>query len=290
MIAAALAAVTLPAQAQFTSLTGFGDSYADTGAAPGGAFRIIGTVLNVPGFYPCPSPLYSCRFTGSTNFVDSLQSIYGLPGLTNYSIGGARTDNTNTMPYLTKSYGFPYEPQQFSGTHFTNRDLIALSIGGNDLSEIVPSGSNAQQTTQIETAAANSARNAAAGVGQLVAAGARNIAWLSTGSSKWFPEPPGGITFSSPQRDAWADVYYQQTQQLLAPLARSGVRIFLFDFGILQERVNANPGLYGFTNAYNCEAGPPNTVSPPYTPSSVQTNFAGCFYENSVHPPALQWR
>ena len=76
---------------------------------------------------------------------------------------------------------------------------------------------------------------------------------------------------------------------MLAPLARSGVRIFLFDFGILQERVAANPGLYGFTNATNCEAGPPTTVSPPYTPISVQTNFAGCFYENSVHPtgPAM---
>ena len=38
---AALAAAMLPAQAQFVSLTGFGDSYADTGAGPGGAFRII---------------------------------------------------------------------------------------------------------------------------------------------------------------------------------------------------------------------------------------------------------
>ena len=199
------------------------------------------------------------------------------------------------MKYLTNSYGLPYELQQFanSGTHFTNRDLIALSIGGNDLSEIVPSGSNAaQQTTQIETAAATSARNAAAGVEQLVAAGARNIAWFSTGSSKWFPEQTlggGTFDFSSPQRDAWANTYYQQTQQLLAPLARSGVRIFLFDFGILEERVATNPGMYGFTSATNCEAGPPNTVSPPYTPASVRTNYAGCFYENSVHPtgPAM---
>ena len=125
-----------------------------------------------------------------------------------------------------------------------------------------------------------------------MAAGARNIAWLSTGSSKYFPESTlggGTFNFSAPQRDAWANTYYQQTQQLLAPLARSGVRIFLFDFGILQERVAANPGMYGFTNATNCEAGPPNTVSKPYTPSNVQTNYAGCFYENSVHPtgPAM---
>ena len=78
-IAAALAAAALPAQAQFVSLTGFGDSYADTGAAPGGAFRLI-RILSCPT--PCRNP--TCRFTGGTNFVDSLQSIYGLPAVTNY--------------------------------------------------------------------------------------------------------------------------------------------------------------------------------------------------------------
>ena len=75
-----LGAAILPAKAQFTALYGFGDSYADTGAAPGGAFQL--------GHLNC---IYSpnCTFTGSTTFVQSLQSIYGLPGMTNYSIGGA---------------------------------------------------------------------------------------------------------------------------------------------------------------------------------------------------------
>ena len=112
MIAAALAASVLPAQAQFTSITGFGDSYADTGTAPGGAFRLLGI--------PCPNdfPLPTCRFTGSTNFVDSLQSIYGLPGLTNYAIGGARTYNSNTLQGLSE--GFPYEVQQLASTERTS--------------------------------------------------------------------------------------------------------------------------------------------------------------------------
>ncbi len=272
-IAVALTAAALPAQAQFVSLTGFGDSYADTGAAPGGAFRLMG-----PAYYPnCPAPLNSCRFTGSTNFVDSLRSIYGLPGLTNYSIGGARTDNSNTIPQLNPGYGFTYELQQFaaSGTHFTDRDLIALSIGGNDLSAVVLSGSDAQKTVQIETAATTSAQRAVAGVEQLVGAGARNITWLSTGSSRWFPEPPGGQAFTNTQRDDWANTYYQQTQQLLAPLARSGVRIFMFNFGILQERIATDPGLYGFSSVPNCEAGPVGTAT---------QNVPNCFYENSVHP------
>ena len=38
---AVLGATLAPAQAQFTSLTDFGDSYADTGSAPGGAFRLL---------------------------------------------------------------------------------------------------------------------------------------------------------------------------------------------------------------------------------------------------------
>jgi outer membrane lipase/esterase len=276
-IVAGLAAAAPPAQAQFATITGFGDSYADTGSAPGGAFRMIGS----SPFWPCTGAYQSCRFTGATNFVDSLQSIYGLLTATNYSIGGARTDNTNTLyPYLPADRGFEYELQQFasSGTHFTGRDLIALSIGGNDLSAVVLSGSPDQQTAQIVEAATASAQRAVAGVEQLVGAGARNIAWLSTGSSKWFPEPPG--SFSTPQRDDWANTYYQQTQELLAPLARSGVRIFLFDFGILQARVSADPGRYGFTSATNCEVAP--------FPAPVQgiDVMPGCFYENSVHPSA----
>ena len=71
----------------------FGDSYADTGFAPGG-------VLRLPPFnFPCPNgpPLApTCRFTGGTTFVDSLQAIYHLPQATNYAFGGARTDTTNT--------------------------------------------------------------------------------------------------------------------------------------------------------------------------------------------------
>ncbi len=298
MIAAALAAATLPAQAQFTSLTGFGDSYADTGAAPGGAFRLIPSTYPPPGAYyhPCAQYYTSCEFTGSTNFVDSLRSIYGLPGLTNYSIGGARTDNTNTIPPLSSSYGLPYELNQFalSGTHFTNTDLIALSIGGNDMTAIDLSGLNtdAQKTALIEASAANSAKLAVAGVEQLVGAGARNIAWLSTGNSKYFPVPPSGVNgvnFTDPQRDAWANTYFQQTQQLLRPLAEDGVRIFLFNFGVLQDRIANNPGQYGFAGLYGFNG--LNILPTPVddrcqaVPSTPASNYVpNCFYYNAVHP------
>ncbi|NVO15750.1 MAG: autotransporter domain-containing protein [Rhodoplanes sp.] len=295
--AAALAATALPAQAQFASITGFGDSYADTGGAPGGAFRLANR--------PCIYAPY-CSFTGGTTFVQSLQSIYGLPGMTNYAIGGARTDNTNTLvalptiagdpssiaPINPPLGGFPYELWQLAvnGTRFTARDLIVLSIGGNDESYMTGADSIATVNARAILAAQNAVFGGIAvdgfvtgGAQQLVAAGARNIAWLGTGNSKWFPEPPNGTALSTTQRDAWANTYLEQTQLMLRPLALAGVRIFMFDFGVLQERVANNPGMYGFTSATNCEAG---SGTPGVTPGSVVVNKVGCFYQNSVHPTA----
>ena len=281
---AALAAAFAPAQAQFTGIYGFGDSYADTGAAPGGAFRIAGVGV-------CIANPALCRFTGGTAFVESLQAIYGLPTMTNYAIGGARTDNTNTLSNQANPLGppnplpvlpgFAYELQQLNanGVHFSKSDLIAISIGGNDLSAVASVGA-------IQADATASARRAVfggdvvsgfvtGGVSQMIASGANNIAWLSTGSTKYFPIPPtgvGGLVFTDPQRDEWANTYYQQLQQLLAPFSRSGVRVFLFNFAILQERIATNPVQYGFNANPTCQAsvgGPAN---------------ANCFYNNGVHP------
>jgi phospholipase/lecithinase/hemolysin len=172
--AAVLGATLAPAEAQFTSIFGFGDSYADTGAAPGGAFRIAGE--------PC-SYAPNCTFTGSTTFVQSLQAIYGLPTMTNYAIGGARTDNTNTFndkvpAPLNHVFGFSYELAQSAGLHYASSDLIALSIGGNDLSAI---NSNATPAA-IDGDAIASAQREVAGVQQMAAQGARNIVIFGTGS------------------------------------------------------------------------------------------------------------
>ena len=86
--------------------------------------------------------------------------------------------------------------------------------------------------------------------------------------------PPRSVT-------AWANTYYQQTQQLLAPLARSGVRIFLFNFGILQERIAANPGQYGFASAGGCQATLGVAGCLAASAGTVQNSF---FYFNTVHP------
>ena len=209
----------------FTGITGFGDSYADTGSAPGGAFRLLG--------FPCPAgpPTNpTCQFSQGTNFVDSLQSIYNLAPLTNYAIGGAQTGNTNVIPGLP---GFSQEVAAFvaSGHRFGSRDLIALSIGGNDQAQF----NSANSIAQIQALATTSASNAATGVQQLIALGAHNIAWVSPGNPFYFPAPFGDPATTPAQRAAWAHTYYQQVQQLLAPAARAGTRIFLFDYDSFEE-------------------------------------------------------
>lgn len=285
-------ATSVSAQAQFTGIYGFGDSYADTGAAPGGAFRLAGAPAGCQSL-PLPD---NCRFTGGTNFVETLQSIYGLRGLTNYAIGGALTDNTNTLnseiPGLVPPLpGFVYELARLAhdGGRFSSTDLVTVSIGGNDSSLLTSSVASA---TALGIAAAGRAVNGTgvaplsgtydgvtynnvvtSGVHQLVDAGARNIAWLSAGNSKYFPVPEGGGAIGDAARDAFAHTYYQQIQLLLRPMAQAGVRIFLFDFEILQARIYANPAQYGFAADPLCQQS-----SAPHSPT--------CFYQNAVHPTA----
>lgn len=269
-IACSANAAPLLAQTPFTSISGFGDSYADTGSAPGGTFRLLG--------FPCPAgpPTNpTCHFSNGTNFVDSLQSIYRLPPLTNYAFGGAQTGNTNVIPGLP---GFSQEIATVvgSGRRFGSLDLIALSIGGNDQAQF----NSTNTLAEIHNLAVTSANNATGGVQQLIGLGARNIAWVSPGNPFYFPAPFGDPALTFAQRTEWARTYFQQVQQLLAPAANAGTRIFLFDFETLQARIAANPGQYGFASASGCQftLGVPGCLA---ASSAVQNSY---FYWDNIHP------
>lgn len=273
--AAAIAGLANPAPllaqtTPFTSISGFGDSYTDTGSAPGGTFRLLG--------FPCPAgpPTNpTCHFSNGTNFVDSLQSIYRLPPLTNYAFGGAQTGNTNVIPGIP---GFAQEIATVaaSGRRFGALDLIALSIGGNDQAQF----NSTNTLSEIHNLAVASANNATGGVRQLIALGAHNIAWVSPGSPFYFPAPFGDPALTFAQREEWAKTYFQQVQQLLAPAANAGTRIFLFDFETLQARIAANPGQYGFASASGCQfsLGVPGCLG---ASSAVQNSY---FYWDNIHP------
>ena len=79
---AASALTATPAAAQrVDSITAFGDSYADDNNA-----------LQLGLIPPAFQPLYPTgRFSGGTNYVDTLSTILGVP-VQNFAIGGARAN------------------------------------------------------------------------------------------------------------------------------------------------------------------------------------------------------
>ncbi|HMI40031.1 MAG TPA: SGNH/GDSL hydrolase family protein, partial [Sphingomicrobium sp.] len=176
LAATALVAFASPAAAQRVDrIVAFGDSYADTG----NFFAFVGINPVTTGAYT------TGRFSGGTNYIDTLSQILSAP-VDNFAIGGALTYqfNTNTGPNL----GFPTEYGSFltggagatpfpavSGT-FDENDLLAVSIGGNDAriyqTGSVPLGIPVGTLAGAPAAGAASAAFAKAGLDLLVGAGA----------------------------------------------------------------------------------------------------------------------
>ena len=129
--ATALAAFSIgtPAAAQrVDEIIAFGDSYADDGNA-----------LQLAGINPATTVIYPTgRFTGGSNFNDTLSTLLGVP-VNNFAIGGALTNNANTSVGLP---GFTFEVASFAAggggvfptisPTFDANDLVTVSIGGND--------------------------------------------------------------------------------------------------------------------------------------------------------------
>ena len=219
---------------QFTRLTVFGDSYADWG-------NEMRAGSSVPA---------SGRFSAGLAMADVVQYHYGLPtsAVANYATGGAMSGGTNvgnlfgsTGPVLPGT-GTEIGVFLAAGGRFGPRDLVDITTaGGNDSVPILFNPTITQD--QMNTAARQTTANILSDVQQVVQAGARNIAILSVGDLSYLPAGAGN-----------ANVHYfqstltQMEQASLAPLARSGVRIFFFDLATLTQRVVANPSFYGFTN------------------------------------------
>jgi outer membrane lipase/esterase len=225
---------------QYQSLTIFGDSYADWGNA-----RSAGTLQAV-----FPSGPFG-RFSNGLSLGDELQYHYALatPSVANYAVAGATSGMTNVSDIIVPGAvpvlpGIAAEIQTFlaTGRRFGPTDLVAImTASGND---VVPILFNPAATPSQITAAANqSAANTLSNVQQLVGAGARNIAIVSNGDSSLLP-----IAFGNANVHSLYSQTISSTQASLAPLAHSGVRIFFFDLGALEQRLIQNPGLYGFTN------------------------------------------
>ena len=242
----AAAVTATPASAQHVDqIVAFGDSYADDG----NLFQLIGI--------PFPSVYSTGRFSGGTNYVDTLADILNVP-VDNFAIGGALTNNVNTngagIPGFTTEWmsflagGGPAAFPRVDGT-FDENDLVVISIGANDARFY-----ERNDGTLAGAAAAGtlSAAQAEVGLDALVAAGAPTISFLA-GDTSLLPDiandPEGQLV-----RRAYSDAFNTSIQGVLAGYAADGVIVHYLDGTALLGRIIADPTAYGLTSAGSCPA------------------------------------
>ena len=266
--ALALAAAATPASAQrVDNIVAFGDSYADTG----NLFKII-------GFNPAPLVYPTSRFSGGTNYIDTLSQILDVPA-EDFAIGGANTDNTNIngpgIPgfvtewnaYLAGGGGpFPTVP----GT-FDPGDLVTFSIGGNDARAYQKAGGS---LAGAPVAAQTSAAFAKAGLDALVNAGAQNISFLA-GNTAILPEVAGDSAAQA-VRNSFSTTFNTAMQGTLAGYAANGVTVHYLDLTLVGQQIAADPGAYGLTSTGACSPAPQCIGDSSYTNKFL-------FYVDNLH-------
>jgi outer membrane lipase/esterase len=250
--AAALAAAT-PASAQRVDrIVAFGDSYADDGN--------LWQLLGIP-----PNQIYpNGRFSDSTNFVDTMAQLLGVP-VDNFAIGGAFTGNGNIngpgIPGFITEYqsflagGGPAAFPQVSGT-FDANDLVVVSIGGNDARAYERSLGLNPTTAQIQGLIAGApaqanlrVAEATTGLNALVGAGARNITFLA-GDVGRLPEVSGLPVAAV--GSAYATAFNTGIQTSLANIANQGVIVNYLDLNLIGDVVEDNLAAFGLVSAGAC--------------------------------------
>ena len=235
LLAASSLTATPAAAQRVDQIVAFGDSYADDG----NLFQIVGIAP--------PAPYSTGRFSGGTNYVDTLSSLLDAP-VDNFAIGGALTDNTNTNSPLLP--GFVTEWNAFlaggggpfptvSGT-FDEDDLVTVSIGGNDARFYQQNGGTVAGAPAAATA---SAAFATAGLNALVNAGAQSISFLA-GDTSLLPEIAGDAAAQS-VRSAYSTTFNEAMKTTLAGYAADGVIVHYLDGTLLLNQVAADLDAYG---------------------------------------------
>ncbi|MCL6728756.1 autotransporter domain-containing protein [Sphingomonas hankyongi] len=271
-----VAAAPAPAAAQqIDRIVAFGDSYADTGIAKA---TMIGDPLAPDSLKAILNSLYPTgRFSGGTNYIDTLADILNVP-VENYAVGGAlagtfpvpfgsgTSNNTNCGPGVVAGspaicpLGFTYEVDQFTNTGTQNPlfpagsgtldegDLVVVSIGGNDARYYQQNYSAFPSAPFI----AGSIAGANASLDRLVAAGAPTISFLA-GDTGRLPEVAGDPAAAA-IRSAYSSTFNTAMQSTLAGYAADGVIVHYLDLNTLGDEIIANPAAYGLTSAGPCPA------------------------------------
>jgi phospholipase/lecithinase/hemolysin/uncharacterized protein YhjY with autotransporter beta-barrel domain len=271
--ATALAATALPAPAfaqRVDRIIAFGDSLADDG----NLFHLL------PSVPPSAKQAYPTgRFTGGTNYVDTLSELLDAP-VYNFAIGGALTNNTNTngvgLPGLT------FEVNSFAAggggvfptiaPTFQEGDLVTVSIGGNDARIYQSTGGTVAGASAAATASVAAAET---NLDVLVNAGAPTISYLALNTAL----APEVATNPAAQavRNAFAATFNPGIQDVLAGYAANGTIVHYLDASIVLQNVAADPQAFGITNGLVCPAFP--------NPTCIANAGAGyLFYGDLLHP------
>jgi uncharacterized protein YhjY with autotransporter beta-barrel domain/phospholipase/lecithinase/hemolysin len=263
----ALATGAAPASAQHIDrIVVFGDSYADTGNA-----------LRLAGINPITTQIYTTgRFSGGSNYVDTLSNILQVPQF-NFAIGGASTTGNGT-PGLP---GLPFEVQVFNGgggtfgfpvvdTTLTRSDLVAVSIGGNDSRFYQQNGGTVAGAAAAAQASATAFQQ---NFDQVMAHGPATISFLA-GDAGQLPEianNPAGAAV----RTAFSTAFNSDVQTTLAGYAQQGSIVHYLDLTTVGNEIKANPAAYGITNGIVCPAFP--------DPTCVVNSHGYLFYGDLLH-------
>ena len=263
----AVASASTPASAQqIQRIIVFGDSYADTGNA-----------LRLAGISPASTQVYTTgRFSGGTNYVDTLSNILQVPQF-NFAIGGASTTGNGTAGLP----GFPFEVQEFLAgggtlgfptvnTTLTRSDLVAISIGGNDSRYYQQGGGTVAGAPAAAAAAVTSFQQ---NFDLVMQHGTPTISFLA-GNAALLPEV---ATNPSAQavRAAYSAAYNSGAQQVLAGYASRGAIVHYLDLTQIANNVAANPTAYGITNGLVCPIFP--------DPTCVVNSNGYLFYGDALH-------
>ena len=275
--ATALVAATPAAAQRVTRIVAFGDSYADTGNAS----QLILSNPGVPAATKAQLQLVypTGRFSGGTNYIDTLSTIFGAPVL-NYAVGGATTGTTNVsgpLPGFTQETGIFLSGATPPGTIFPANtgfrptDLLALSIGGNDARLYQQSGGTLAGAPAAATTAVG---NFTTNLNALVNAGARNISYiaLNAGTAPEVAADPAAQAV----RTSFSNTFNAGIQAPLAGYAANGAIVNYLDVGLVGARITANPTAYGLTNAGPCAPAPSCIGSAAYTSQYL-------FYVDGLH-------
>jgi uncharacterized protein YhjY with autotransporter beta-barrel domain/phospholipase/lecithinase/hemolysin len=262
-----VAALPAPAAAQqIDRIVVFGDSYADTGNA-----------LRLAGVDPLSTQIYTTgRFSGGTNYVDTLSGILQVPQY-NFAIGGASTTGNGTLGLP----GFPFEVQEFlSGggtlgfptvdTTLTRSDLVAISIGGNDSRYYQEGGGTVAGAPAAAAAASASFQQ---NFDLVMQKGTPTISFLA-GNAALLPEVANDQSAQA-VRAAFSGAYNADVQQVLAGYARQGSIVHYLDLTAVANNITANPAAYGITNGLVCPIFP--------DPTCVLNSHGYLFYGDALH-------